>query len=257
MAKKTSVKATKKAVKKTVANKAPAKRVVAKRTVAKKAPAKKVSKKAASVASVASKAQPKKTAIKAPARVAPTVPSKTNVRTPAKAVLKTPVKVVARVPTRVPKTGREPWQDDLRRFVREWRAEHPRTKPRGVRMARTFLRVTRTSLSAAEAAGLGQKHIPVLVQNLGNVAAYNCVVRALEARPRSPIHEKIPLSEFKLGGQLMFTLQPGEQKEVRIPYLRTQVNGTFIALISDPLLDPNELMVADWNHRRVLLFNLV
>jgi hypothetical protein len=124
-------------------------------------------------------------------------------------------------------------------------------------MARTYLTVTRTAQTAAASHGLGLKQIPVLVQNLGSVAAYNCLLRAFEARPRNPIHEKIPLSEFKKGGQLMFTLQPGEKKEVVIPFQRTIANGTFIALISDPILDPNDLAAADWTHRRILLFNLV
>jgi hypothetical protein len=124
-------------------------------------------------------------------------------------------------------------------------------------MARTFLRITRTAETHVALHGLGTKDVPVIIQNVGSVAAYTCVVRTYEARPRSPIHEKIPLGEFTLGGQAVFTLQPGERRTVRVPYTRARDNGTFIAVISDPLLDPNELTVADWTHRRVLLVNLV
>ena len=243
MAKKTISKASKKSAKNTAVKKTAAKKPAAKKTIAKKAVAKKV---------VAKKTVAKKVA---------KAPPKTSAK---RVVVKAPAKIVKIPAGRVPVPGtpvtprREPWQNDLRDFVRAWRRKHPHVPgTKGAKMTRTFLKVTRTAKSHTEAAGLGQKHIPVLVQNLGNVAAYTCVVRALEARPRSPIHEKIPLSEFTLGGQLIFTLQPGEQKEVRIPYLRTRANGTFVALISDPLLDPNELTVADMNHRRILLFNLV
>ena len=252
MAKKTIRKASKKTAKKTAVKKTAVKKTGKKKIATKKTTPKKT---------VAKKAVAKKTVTKAVAKA----PSKTSVKIVAKRVLtKAPSKVI-RIPAgRVPVPGtpvtprREPWQNDLRDFVRLWRRKHPHVPgTKGAKMTRTFLKVTRTAQTHIQAAGLGQKHVPVLVQNLGNVAAYTCVVRALEARPRSPIHEKIPLSEFKLGGQIIFTLQPGEQKEVRIPYLRTQTNGTFVALISDPLLDPNELTVADMNHRRILLFNLV
>lgn len=247
MAKKTISKASKKTTKNTAVKKTAVKKTSTKKTIAKKA--------------VAKKAVAKKIVAKKVAKALP----KTSARVVAKrVVVKAPAKIIKIPAGRVPVPGtpvtprREPWQNDLRDFVRLWRRKHPHVPgTKGAKMTRTFLKVTRTAQSHTEAAGLGQKHIPVLVQNLGNVAAYTCVVRALEARPRSPIHEKIPLSEFTLGGQLIFTLQPGEQKEVRIPYLRTRANGTFVALISDPLLDPNELTVADMNHRRILLFNLV
>lgn len=154
------------------------------------------------------------------------------------------------------RAGREaPWRQEFQRFRREWRRTHPPRPGKRHEMARTFLKVTRTADTASAFSGLGLKHVPVIVQNLGNVAAYTCVVRMLEARPRSPIHEKIPLGEFTLG-QLVFTLQPGERTTVRVPFMRTRANGTFIAIVSDPLLDPNELTVADFNHRRLLLANL-
>jgi hypothetical protein len=153
-----------------------------------------------------------------------------------------------------------PWKQAFATFVREWRAKHqpqPGTGERLRKMARTFLRITRTADTHVQLQGLGQKHVPVIISNLGSVAAYTCVVRMFEARPRNPIHEKIPLPEFKHGGQSIFTLQPGEKKTVRVPFQRTIANGTFIAIVSDPLLDPNELTVADPNHRRLLLVNLV
>jgi hypothetical protein len=156
--------------------------------------------------------------------------------------------------------AREEWQRDLQRFLRTWRREHP-VRPGGdperSKMARTFLHVTRTVETGDALDGLGPKGVPVIIENLGNVAAYTCVVRAFEARPRSPIHEKIPLAEFTLGGQLILNLQPGESTTVRVPFIRTRKQGTFIVMISDPILDPNELTVADWTHRRILLVNLV
>ncbi len=124
-------------------------------------------------------------------------------------------------------------------------------------MARTFLRITRTAETHLGLRELGPGEVPVIVENLGNVAAYTCVVRTFEARVRDPIHEKIPLGEFTLAGQLVLTLQPGELKTVLVPFVRTRAQGTFIAVVSDPILDPNELAVADWTHRRVLLVNLV
>lgn len=124
-------------------------------------------------------------------------------------------------------------------------------------MARTFLTITRTADTGTSLHGTGQKQVPIIIANLGSVAAYTCVVRMFEARPRNPISEKIPLPEFTQGGQAIFTLQPGEKKTVRVPFMRTRANGTFIAIVSDPLLDPNELTVADMNHRRLLLVNLV
>lgn len=155
---------------------------------------------------------------------------------------------------------REGWQRDFQRFVRAWRRAN-RPRPGGiterVEMARTFLTITRTGETHVALDGLGAKDVPVIVENLGNVAAYTCVVRTLEARPRSPIHEKIPLAEFTLGGQLVLTLQPGELRTIRVPFVRTREQGTFIAMVSDPVLDPNELTVADFTHRRVLLVNLV
>lgn len=99
------------------------------------------------------------------------------------------------------RAGREaPWRQEFQRFRREWRRTHPPRPGKRHEMARTFLKVTRTADTASAFSGLGLKHVPVIVQNLGNVAAYTCVVRMLEARPRSPIHEKIPLGEFTLGG---------------------------------------------------------
>lgn len=174
----------------------------------------------------------------------------------------TPKRPVARkgVGVRPRPERREEWQRDFQRFVREWRRKNlprPGANRDPDRMARTFLSITRTAETGGALDGLGEKMVPVIVENLGNVAAYTCVVRAFEARPRSPIHEQIPLAEFTLGGQIVLTLQPGEQKIIKVPFVRTRDTGTFIAMVSDPILDPNELTVADWNHRRILLVNLV
>ncbi|HSF38533.1 MAG TPA: hypothetical protein VLT87_01995 [Thermoanaerobaculia bacterium] len=164
------------------------------------------------------------------------------------------------VPQRPRPAAREEWQRDFQRFLRTWRREHPSRiggDPERSKMARTFLHVTRTAETGDALDGLGLKGVPVIVENLGNVAAYTCVVRTFEARPRSPIHEKIPFAEFTLGGQLILNLQPGESRTIRVPFVRTREQGTFIVMISDPILDPNELTVADWTHRRILLVNLV
>ncbi len=146
------------------------------------------------------------------------------------------------------------WRGAWRSFLRD-RGTVRRPIPPDT--AQTYLHVTRTANTDTALAGLGAKQVPVLVENLGNVAAYTCVIRALEARPRDPIWEKIPLAEFKQGGQLVMTLQPGERATVLVPFTRTRASGTFVVLVSDPLTDPNELTIADMNHRRVLLVNLV
>ena len=148
----------------------------------------------------------------------------------------------------------EPWRADWQRFLR---ARGTVRRPIPTDTARAHLQITRTADTHTALAGLGAKQVPMIVENVGSVASYTCVVRALEARVRDPIYEQIPLSQFALRGQLTLTLQPGERATVTLPFERTLAAGTFVALVSDPLTDPNEQVVADWNHRRILLVNLV
>jgi hypothetical protein len=76
--------------------------------------------------------------------------------------------------------------------------------------------------------------ISYTVSNMGNFAAITCYTEVYEG----PGGYDIPLSGYELRGRKVITLQPGEEREVSLPWVRTRQSGRIVGIAYDPVLDP-------------------
>ena|GEM_PF-2600107 len=76
--------------------------------------------------------------------------------------------------------------------------------------------------------------ISYTVSNMGNFAAITCYTEVYEG----PDGYSTPLSGYELRGRKVITLQPGEEREVSLPWVRTRQSGRIVGIAYDPVLDP-------------------
>ena len=76
--------------------------------------------------------------------------------------------------------------------------------------------------------------ISYTVSNMGNFAAITCYTEVYEG----PGGYSTPLSGYELRGRKVITLQPGEEREVSLPWVRTRQSGRIVGIAYDPVLDP-------------------
>ena len=69
---------------------------------------------------------------------------------------------------------------------------------------------------------------------MGNFAAITCYTEVYEG----PGGYSTPLSGYELRGRKVITLQPGEEREVSLPWVRTRQSGRIVGIAYDPVLDP-------------------
>ena len=60
-----------------------------------------------------------------------------------------------------------------------------------------------------------------------------------------------PISAYTLRGRRIITLQPGERRDVTLPWVRERRTGRVVGLVFDPLLDPRDFEVAPRSNRHI------
>lgn len=85
------------------------------------------------------------------------------------------------------------------------------------------------------------------VWNDGTYPSWTCYVEVYEG-PRGFAN---PLSAYSLRGRSIITLQPGERREVMLPWVRERSTGRIVGLVFDPLLDPRDFEVVPQFNRHI------
>lgn len=104
-------------------------------------------------------------------------------------------------------------------------------------MPRPYLEIT-GDMTQIHAFGLDEPGtITLTVWNDGNFPAWACCVEVYEG----PGGFGSPLSAYELRGGTTITLQPGQRRDVMVPWVRRRPLGSntrVVAICYDPLLDP-------------------
>ncbi len=89
--------------------------------------------------------------------------------------------------------------------------------------------------------------VAFILANQGNAPAFNCVVELYES-VWAAYH--VLFTDMQLTGREFIVLQPGERREVVLPWRATrQVGGHIICRCYDPVLDPGNLTYEQY-HRQ-------
>ncbi len=85
------------------------------------------------------------------------------------------------------------------------------------------------------------------VWNDGNFPAWTCYVQIYEG----PTGYSHPLSDYELRGQKIITLQPGERRDIPLPWVRRQQTGRIVGICFDPILDPKDFTLVEQRNRHI------
>lgn len=145
------------------------------------------------------------------------------------------------------------WKDKIREWWEKRQKEHDEERDKEDRerrpMPRPYLYILAnymwgdfSRLQVDEPGTVG-----FVVWNEGSFPAWNCYVQVFEGPP-SYSH---PLSDYELRGQRIITLQPGELREVSLPWVRRRSTGSIVGVCFDPLLDPRDFTLVDLTNRHI------
>lgn len=139
------------------------------------------------------------------------------------------------------------WTEDIADWWRQRQAEKPPHDP-VVPMPRSWLDCTSNfgpQILAQTRNQPASVHFPVW--NDGNFPSWTCYVQVWEG-PGGYTH---PLRDYQLRGQAIIALQPGERREVTVPWMRTLITGRIVGIVYDPLLDPIDFQVVEQYNRHI------
>lgn len=139
------------------------------------------------------------------------------------------------------------WRSDISAWWKERQSQKPPDEGK-VPMPRPFLDCT---------SNFGPQFVPLAVDepgtltfpvwNDGNFPSISCYVQVYEG-PGGYSH---PLSDYELRGQAIITLNPGERREVALPWVRHRTTGRVVGICFDPLLDPIDFTVVEQVNRHI------
>jgi hypothetical protein len=154
-------------------------------------------------------------------------------------------------------TGRPrdlPDDDRWKGVIQDWIAERntnrsdPEWEARKERMPRPWLDCTSNFGPQIVNLHLNEPgEVQFTVWNDGSIAAFTCYVELYEG----PGGYASPLSDYHLRGRKIITLQPGEKRDVSLPWVRRQTSGRIVGIVYDPLLDPIDFVNVEQYNRHI------
>ncbi len=139
------------------------------------------------------------------------------------------------------------WTGKIADWWQERQAQKPPHDP-VVPMPRSYLDCTSNfgpQLLAQTRNQPGSIHFTVW--NDGNFPAWTCYVQVWEG-PGGYSH---PLKDYQLRGQQIIALQPGERREITVPWMREMTTGRIAGIVFDPLLDPIDFQLVEHFNRHI------
>lgn len=85
------------------------------------------------------------------------------------------------------------------------------------------------------------------IWNDGNFAAWTCYVELYEG----PWGYSHPLKDYEFRGREIVTVQPGERKKVKVPWIRKKDSARVVGVCYDPILDPKDFTLVEQNNRHI------
>lgn len=145
-----------------------------------------------------------------------------------------------------PKPGK--WNEQLNEWWKKRQKEREPRKPGPVPMPRPYLDCTSNFIPQIVPLIVDEPgRVSFTIWNDGNFPTWTCYVQIYEG-PEGYTH---PLSDYKLRGQTIITLQPGERREVTLPWVRSQHTGRIVGICFDPLLDPKNFTLVEHYNRHI------
>lgn len=140
------------------------------------------------------------------------------------------------------------WKENIQKYWLKLQDEKDQDAPRRPRL-RSFMECSGNLIPqlpqlVADEPGT----ISFTVRNKGNFPGWSCYVELY--RGRSPVGTGTPLTEYELQGRQIITLQPGENREVTLPFVRFTGLITAVGICYDPVLDPKDFTLVEV-HRQI------
>jgi hypothetical protein len=145
------------------------------------------------------------------------------------------------------------WKEAVQKWLRKIREEHKRGQidPKHGRrfpLPRPYLDCTSHFGPQIIPLKIGQTgSVSFTVWNDGNFPAWTCYVEVYEG----PTGYTSPLSDYEIRGRRIITIQPGETREVTLPWVRMRRTGRIVGICYDPLLDPRDFVLVEQYNRHI------
>jgi hypothetical protein len=151
--------------------------------------------------------------------------------------------------------SREPgsWKEELQKWLRKRREEHKREQlddnyGRRIPRPHPYLGCASNFHSQIVPLNVGQAgNASFTVWNDGNFPAWTCYVELYEG----PTGYDNPLSNYEIRGRRIITLQPGERRDIILPWVRMRRTGRIVGICYDPLLDPKNFILVEQYNRHI------
>jgi len=89
------------------------------------------------------------------------------------------------------------------------------------------------------------------VYNEGNGASWTCFAEAYEGQWTPSQVDGHPISTYRLTGRRVITLQPGQRREVTVPWRLERLSyGSILVACYDPMLDPRSPTITEVRDRQ-------